>query len=41
MIVKSIGNVSEIAEKLNLPVTTVMRNYKIYDDIFKDITNTK
>lgn len=38
MLVNSIGNVSEIAQKLNLPATTVMRNYKIYDDIFKDIT---
>lgn len=35
--VNSVNNASEIANKLNLPPTTVLRNYEMYDDLFKKI----
>ncbi|BFM45383.1 hypothetical protein CFS9_40240 [Flavobacterium sp. CFS9] len=33
--INSVGNVSQISNKLNLPPTTVLRNYEKYDDIYK------
>lgn len=33
--INSVGNVSEIANKFNLPPTTILRNYEKYDDIYK------
>lgn len=33
----SVDNVSKIAEKLNLPPTKVLRNYSMYNDIFKKL----
>lgn len=46
--INSIGNVSEVAAKLNLPATQVLRNYDTYKDIYdklnqspSEITNNK
>lgn len=33
--INSVANVSEISNKFNLPPTTVLRNYEMYDDIYK------
>lgn len=33
--INSVGNVSKISNKLNLPPTTVLRNYEKYDEIYK------
>lgn len=33
--INSVGNVSEIASKFNLPPTTVLRNYEKYDEMYK------
>ncbi|WP_264524186.1 hypothetical protein [Flavobacterium sp. N502536] len=33
--IKSVGDVSKISNKLNLPPTTILRNYEKYDDIYK------